>query len=525
VAVPINTDQRRSPGWWLVRLSRQMCDPVRQKRLKLLDSYRTGKPPLPTGTPPAAREAFEAFCRMSRTNFGRLVPESLGARMVLTGWRTAADSDATGDAIANQAWKAAGGPVESADAHDMTLGLSESYVIVGNDIDEETEAPLVTVEDPRQIIGACDPARPRRLLAVVKCFYDDIEEQDRAYLYMPGATASDPARVWVAVHNGKRTGEPGTPLVNPRSWDWDPESGGEEGQALSHNRMPVVWLPNKDGFAEIEPHLDLFDRINHQILQRMVIATMQAFRQRAVRGLPLTSDGKPARPDNSNVIDYSQVFTMDPAALWQLPATAEMWESGQVDLTPILSATKDDIQAVSAVTRTPLHVFDPTSANQSAEGAGLAREGQVFNARDRIARWSPRWSQVMGLIMLAMGQPERAVLAKIQPLWANPELLSLAERADAASKAQDVPWRTRMITIWGYEPTDVDRMAAERADDQLLAAQVAAAQAAAQPAGRPAPQAPTQPPEPAAAGQPQNAGQQPPAAQPPAAVKPAVPAV
>jgi hypothetical protein len=512
VAVPINVDQRRSPGWWLVRLSRQMCDAKRQNRLKLLDSYRTGKPPLPVGTPEAAREAFEAFCRMSRTNFGRLVPESLGARMVMTGWRTAADSDETGDSIANQAWKAAGGPVESADAHDMTLGLSESYVIVGDGIDEETEAPLITVEDPRQMIGACDPARPRRLLAAVKCFYDDIEEQDRAYLYMPGETVADPARVYVAVHDGRRTGDPVTPQVNPRSWDWDPGAGGADGQALSHNRMPVVWLPNKDGFAEIEPHLDVLNRINHQILQRLVIATMQAFRQRAVKGLPLTSDGKPARPDGSNVIDYSRVFTMDPAALWQLPATAEMWESGQVDLTPILSATKDDIRDVSAVTRTPLHVFDPTSANQSAEGAGLAREGQVFNALDRIARWSPRWSQVMSLVMLAMGQPDRAVLSKLEPLWANPELLSLAERADAASKAQDIPWRTRMITIWGYGPTDVDRMAAERADDQLLAAQVAAAQAASQPAPRTAPAAVPQQPS----------TSQPPAGQAPTAVTPAV---
>jgi hypothetical protein len=518
--VPINSDQRRSPGWWLVRLSRQMCDAKRQNRLKLLDSYRTGKPPLPVGTPEAAREAFEAFSRMSRTNFGRLVPESLGARMVMTGWRTAADADETGDSIANQAWKAAGGPVESADAHDMTLGLSESYVIVGDGVDDETEAPLITVEDPRQMIGACDPARPRRLLAAVKCFYDDIEEQDRSYLYMPGERASDPARVYVAVHNGRRTGDPVTPQVNPRSWDWDPDAGGADGQALSHNRMPVVWLPNKDGFAEIEPHLDVLNRINHQILQRLVIATMQAFRQRAVKGLPLTSDGQQPRPDGSNVIDYSQVFTMDPAALWQLPATAEMWESGQVDLTPILSATKDDIRDVSAVTRTPLHVFDPTSANQSAEGAGLAREGQVFNAKDRIARWSPRWSQVMSLMMLAMGQPDRAVLSKLQPLWANPELLSLAERADAASKAQDIPWRTRMLTIWGYEPTDVDRMAAERADDQLLAAQVAAAQAASQPATR---TPPASRPElaPAAGQQPSTS---PPAGQPAAAVTSAVPA-
>jgi hypothetical protein len=56
-------------------------------------------------------------------------------------------------------------------------------------------------------------------------------------------------------------------------------------------------------------------------------------------------------------------------------------------------------------------------------------------------------------------------------LWAPPERFSLAERADAASKAiaGGVPWRTVMTDIWQFSPQAVDRMEAERVTDSFLA--------------------------------------------------------
>jgi hypothetical protein len=38
--------------------------------------------------------------------------------------------------------------------------------------------------------------------------------------------------------------------------------------------------------VEFEPFIPLLDRINQQILQRMTIATIEAFKQRAFKGLP-----------------------------------------------------------------------------------------------------------------------------------------------------------------------------------------------------------------------------------------------
>ncbi|MBQ1009404.1 hypothetical protein KBX53_00215 [Micromonospora sp. M51] len=184
----------------------------------------------------------------------------------------------------------------------------------------------------------------------------------------------------------------------------------------------------------------------------------------AQRGLPLEDE-------DGNEIDYTDVFTADPAALWQLPETAKMWESGIVDLSGILNGVKDDVQHLAAVTRTPMHLLMPAGVNQSAEGASLSREGLVFKTRDRIDRTSHAWARVMSLAFLQMGQPDRADLSRLRTLWASPERLSLAERADAASKAlNDIPRRSRLIHIWGFSPGDANLMMTEWADDQLLAA-------------------------------------------------------
>ena len=44
------------------------------------------------------------------------------------------------------------------------------------------------------------------------------------------------------------------------------------------------------------------------MLQRMTIATIQAFKQRAFKGLPKTD------PDTGEEIDYDSIFTADPGA-------------------------------------------------------------------------------------------------------------------------------------------------------------------------------------------------------------------
>lgn len=469
-----DSDRPYTPGWYFLRLFSELSDRGRRGRLEMLNDYMTGNAPLPRGAE-RAREAYEAFMRMARSNFAHLVVSAPAERLRITGFRSATDADETGDPELANLWQRSGLNVISADVHKAVLGLSEAYVIVG-EVDEDTDAAVVTYEDPRYIVGMPDPDNGRRLIAALKIKYDPADNVDRAFLYLAGKVFARGANAQIWVAERTAMGRLGPMMgFDPREWAWMPARSG----ALRHDRLPVIRFDNADGMGEFEAHVDLLDRINHQILQRMTIAVMQAFRQRAVRGLP--SVYPKGHPQEGKVIDYGDVFVADPAAVWHLPPGAEMWESAAIDLMPLLAAVKDDVQHLCVVTKTPLYYMLPAGENQSAEGAVSQREALVFKAKDRIERFTPKWCDVVALMLLQAGATDRKALARLGPIFAPPEMLSLSERADAASKAQDIPWRSRMQLIWGFDPATVDRMQTERMDELLFQQQVANALAAATP--------------------------------------------
>lgn len=455
------TEVRLSPAWWMDRLFRKLSDHKRYDRLENLHQRYRGNPPLPEGAE-AARELFTAFQRKARTNYAELAVAAVSERMRPVGFRTAADADETGDSEARKAWSLARMNIVAADVHDMMLNLGEAYVIVGF-MDEDTGVPVVTAEDPRFMVGEPDPMNPYKLRAALKYMRDDIEGEDRAYLYLPG-------EVWVAKRDAPYS--PAGKLVgpmywSPETWDWVAERSG----TLGHNEMCVVPFFNKDSQGEYEKHIDILDRINYQTLSRLCTAALQAFKQRAIE-TESESGGLDSEDEEGNEIDWGQVFTSDPAAIWMLPAGAKIWESTTTDLRQILEVNKDDVQQFAAVTRTPLYYLVSNGANQSADGAAMQRESLLFKTTDRIDRVSPQWASTMAVIFTVMGDTSRSDLSQLQTLWASPARLSLAEKASAASLVKEIiPWRSLMTYVFDFDPETIERMESEREEEQLAAMQ------------------------------------------------------
>ncbi|MCA1676482.1 MAG: phage portal protein, partial [Actinobacteria bacterium] len=424
-------------------------------RERLDDLWRRyeGDPPLPESAR-SAKAIFQAFLKKSRTNYAELIPSAVMERMIPVGFRTGAAGDENGDQVARRVWAANEMDVEAADIHEFMCVLGDGYAIVGPP-EPGGELPVITAEDPRQVITAHDPVRQSRTLAGLKMYWDGEAEQDVAFLYLPG-------EVHVARREGKHSALGPLFRFSAAAWSWDSDAFVPLPVEVG---VPVVRYRNRRGVGEFEPHVDLLDRINHMILQRMVIATLQAFRQRAIKGVPV------ADPKTGERIDYEQIFSADPGALWILPATAEMWESGQVDLTPILSSVRDDAKDLATVTRTPFSYFNPDAANGSAEGASLQREGLVYKTEDRLVRAGAGHRRTMSLAFRYLGDTVRADPLSIETLWRPVERFSLAERYDAAvkAKAAGVPWRSIMTDILQFTPDQVARMETERADDVLLA--------------------------------------------------------
>lgn len=486
-----DVDTPETPGWWMKRLFAELVE-QRERMQPLWDRFE-GDAPLPDLGSPGAnqirRRVWRTFQKKARTNWESLIVRSIAERLTPVGFRIVQDladditDGAPGDAAVAAAAQAA--PQASSDARasrifrrndmpllhpritDWMLVMGHGYAIVGPpDPDEDPRLPIITAEDPRYVVTAHDPVRETKVIAALKVLYDDVLERDVAFLYL-----RDLKRKRVEVLRLERTGggqgvsELGRRRLrfNPDQWRLVdrtdlPESLG--------TRIPVVRFG--DGKGEFEDHTDLLDRINHMVLQRIVIATLQAFRQRAAKGVP-TKD-----PKTGKAIDYSDIFTNDPGALWLLPATADLWESGQVDLTPLLTAVKDDIRDLVATLRMAMYQFQPDAANGSAEGASAMREGLVYRAEDRQVRLDAGYSTVMSLAFQYLADSARSDPLTIITLWKPIERFSLNERYDALSKAVGtVPWEEIMVGILQYEPDDIPRLKALRAEDLLYAAPTA----------------------------------------------------
>lgn len=489
--MPIDTTVPQSPGWWMARLWKQLQ--AKQSRLNRLELYYQGRPPLVLGSMDV-RSAFYRFQATSRSNFAALVVQAPREKLKVRSIRTAADSDEDGDSSAWEIWLANNLQIDEADVYRMAFTMSESYVIVGMGDDGK---PVITAEDPRQVVTAQDPVNPRKTLAALKVFHDDVNDQDLAYLWLPG-------QMWVATRDRKArvtadvTGP--TPVsFSAGSFDFCPFDEGSDpavfdvggqlpapdydgvmSETFTIQDVPVVRFQNRDGIGEFEHHTDLIDRIHHMILQRLVIATLQAFRQRAILLDPTIGDGDGGLPefdDEGRKIDYDDLFAADPGALWKLPPGAKIWESDTVDLTGILSSVKDDVLHLAAVTRTPLTMFTPDAATQTAEGASLQRDGQTTKVEDRQTIWGRGWAMVISLAFRMMGQDDQADLGKLSVDWMPAERYSLAEMSLADMQNKSLPLPTALRKIWQLNTDEIDRAMSEHAQEQIQAAALALQQA------------------------------------------------
>jgi len=455
--VAVDTSVVESPGWWMSYLSGLLAS--RQDQLELLWNYYQGNPPMPTGAE-NARPVFQAFQRKARSNFAALIVDAMVERLRVRAIRTAVDNDDDGDADAWALFRRNRLHLGLGDTIRWATLFGESYM--------SAQAPrvagqraVILPEHPAQTIAVTSPENPYQPRAALKMVNDPVTGIDRAHLWLPG-TNGTPARHYVAARKARRSsqlfGLARIPRFNGASYEE------ELAENLRTQRVPIVPFRNPEGVGEFLPHLDILDRINHMLLQRMVIATLQAFRQRAVKGdLPDVDDA--GRP-----VDYDAIFSSDPGALWRLPAGVEMWESGQADLTPMLTSVKDDVLHLAAASRTPLSMFTPDAATQSAEGAQLQREAHVFKVEDRQDRHGESAAVTIATAYEMEGDTERANLDVLSIDWSPAERFSLAEKAQAAqaATASGVPWRARAADIWQKDPADVDRWEAMRLEDAAL---------------------------------------------------------
>lgn len=478
-------------------LARRLLDPNRMKRLATLEAYRAGCPPLPY-LAPSERRGFYAFHKVSRTNFARTIVNARTERQRIRAIRTAAANDDNGDSVAWRYFTANGLDVAAPDVQSDRWTFSEAYVRVGLDQDGR---PMAMRRDPRFCITAQDPLNPMRTMAAFELVWDEFAGYEYAYLWLPGQqwvaerqrTSRPPTYSLAGVTTDRRFGywwprlsfPPAGFTMRPGVDDVaeDERDGRPYSQKYETQRVPVERFESRDGVGVYEEHLDLIDRINHTIMQRVVIAAVQAYKQRALKQPDQSGNGKDRLPDKDpetgEAINWDEIFEPGPDALWKLPPGVEIWESAEVQLDPIRNSVTDDVRHLSSTTNTPLPLMSDDT-NQSAEAAQLRREGLVFCVEDANSMDGRHWANVISMMFEmapeqdryagdGQARVDRADAGQIIIDWYPAERFSLAEKAAADSANKSLSPDMAAAKIWQLTPDEVQINRTQRAAEALLA--------------------------------------------------------
>ena len=329
--------------WYADKLKKKITD--RRERVDKVDQRLESLEDLPANTAGKNLVVFNRLREMARLNFAdqlvstvvdRDIPKMLSSTdSEVRGWIT----ETWDDSMMGEQWEQL--------SHNRTA-YGEGFITV-LEPDEFEPNPAYHVTGPKKTSVIMDALRPGRVKYALTLGTSEDDLFDTMILHAPG-------------YYRKATFDK---TAKKAEWEW------EGRQPLKTTFCPVVPFRTRDGFGVFEKHIPTLDRINHTLLQRLVITVMQAFRQRAIQGdFPGTYPED--HPEAGKPIDWDKMFEGGPDALWLLPKDAQMWESKEADIRPLTEAIKSDLEHLASATSTPLYVIAPDAANGSAAGATLA---------------------------------------------------------------------------------------------------------------------------------------------------------
>lgn len=434
-----------SPEWWLDRLYDDL--EKRRKYVDLMRQYCEGQHPYASLTD-KARDAFKRLLKQARSNYVGLVADATSERIQVDGFRLG-DAEA-GDPEAWRIWQANNLDADSDLLISEAVRVGRSFTLVApNPADSAT--PFVTAEDATQAIVAYRPGSRRDRAAGLKSWEDDWTGKLMATVYLPGGLYKYEAPA-------PKRGASGKPKWVPRHVE------GEEWPAPNPlGAVPLVELQNRpdllgEAHSEVEDVLDIQDRINKTLIDRLMAQEYSAFRQRWATGYELPEDeqGQPVEPFKS-AVDRLWVAE-DP--------NVHFGEFSATDLSPYLKAVEADVQHMAARTRTPAQYLLGQLSNVNGETLKATESGLVSKVRQRQRPLGEGLEEIVRLYLKAAGDDRD--LSRIETIWHNPEFRTEGELVDALVKMSTlgVP-REALWERWGASQTEIAQWR-EQADSRAV---------------------------------------------------------
>lgn len=469
------------PNWWLHRLTG--CLARDQARMVLMDRYYRGDHPLPF-VPRKLKAEFRAMLARSKSNFMRIVVDAPAERLRLQGFRPR-DAEKADEGIWSW-WLDNHMNVDSNIAITDAIKMARSYISVWRYKGDDDAT--VQVEDPRGTFVEYDPLRRHRRVAGLRVWNDEWTNKVRADVWL-----SDACYQFVGEKNTYRASKLWPPVWQPGDIIDDGEvryvdtvSREDPAPDLSmwcaqwtelgvvpnpYGEIPIVPLVNRqsttgrDGESEIDDVYATQDRINAGLFNRDLAAWTTAYRQKWATGLEIPED-----PDTGEAVEPFQA-AIDRLWTSEDPTT----KFGSFEATApaqFIDPIEQDVKHVAVQTRTPRHYLVESGQTPSGDSIKSAESGLVAKVEDKHPYFGGSFCEVVRLRNKMIGRDEQPVEA----IWSDPEFRTLAELTDATIKqhaAQLIPRRVAQERL-GYSPSEIDRMDALFAQEDLVADAVGA---------------------------------------------------
>ncbi|MEO3976312.1 phage portal protein [Streptomyces sp. CAU 1734] len=454
------TPEADNPDYWLLRLGR--AKRKRNGQHAQWWSYYKGVPPLPA-LPKNAQEGFMEFQRKARTNVAALIANSSVHRITALG---VLDANGNPDDVAMRWWQHNRLDSRQKLLWRLAMSLGTGYMMVGPHPTRREEngrpSPLITVEHPRDCILETDPetGEPR---VGLKTKFDEISGYGFARILYDDT--SYPYRTVRPVGSGALSWGPD---------NWQYIGPGDNGEPHDLRRMPMVEFARMPDLGE-EPEpefagvMDVQDRINLGVLNRMAASRYSGFRQKWIKGHKFA---KRTNPVTGAIELLEQPFIPSPSAVWASEGeNAQFGQLDATDLTGFLKEHASDVRDALILSQTPAYYYAGDLINIGMDTIGALDILHVAKCREHITTFGESTEAVLELAAAQAGVPEDYSLAEVR--WADPAHISLAVKADAATKLGSVGYPLEVIAEkMGESPAMVRRITAAAAARDLMAAAV-----------------------------------------------------
>ncbi|MEV4414005.1 phage portal protein [Catellatospora sp. NPDC049609] len=430
-----------TPEWWLIDLNRKRLR--RLRRLELWRRYYRGEHPLPAG-PPGATAAYQDFQRKSRSNFCASVVDAVVHRLLMIG---VTDSAGVSDDVAWRWWQLNKLDARQRQVYRTSLSQSIAYAMVGPH-PRDRKRPLITAEHPSQVITETDPATGERLAGLK--VWRDPRGVHRATVFAEGSLS-------------RYASDQRTPANDISAWKLVERKPSPFG-------VPIVDFPcrpelGEDPEPEFAGVIDVQDRINLGVLNRMTAERYGAFRQKYVVGHRFKR-----RVDEATGLEIVESpFRPDPGSLWASEGeNTKFGEFSQTELTGYLRANEADIRALFVLTSTPAYYLPGDLINISADTVTALDTNHVAKVGEHQAWYGEGWEEVLDLAAMVAGEKRDRTASEVR--WRDPRQLNPAVIADMGTKRRSMGYPLTMVAEdMGDSPQRVNRLRAEAAAEALTA--------------------------------------------------------